>query len=32
VIETYASACSCGSFDRQLVCGDELRLKEVEVH
>ena len=25
------AACSCGSFDRELVTGDELRLKDVEV-
>ncbi|MDB4959794.1 MAG: [NiFe] hydrogenase nickel incorporation protein HypA [Myxococcales bacterium] len=25
------AACVCGSFDRELICGDELRLKEVEV-
>lgn len=28
---SLASPCPCGSFDRELVSGDELRLKEVEV-
>lgn len=26
-----AAPCGCGSFDRELVVGDELRLKDVEV-
>jgi hydrogenase nickel incorporation protein HypA/HybF len=28
---SYGAPCPCGSFDRELVNGDELRLKEVEV-
>jgi hydrogenase nickel incorporation protein HypA/HybF len=28
---SLVAACTCGSFDRELVAGDELRLKEVEV-
>lgn len=28
---SFAEPCACGSFDRVLVAGDELRLKEVEV-
>lgn len=28
---SLASPCPCGSFDRELVAGDELRLKEIEV-
>jgi hydrogenase nickel incorporation protein HypA/HybF len=28
---SYAQPCSCGSFDRQLVTGAELKLVEVEV-
>ena len=30
-IRAFATPCTCGSFDRALVCGDELRLTEVEV-
>ncbi len=30
-MRTLASPCSCGSFDRELVAGNELRLVEVEV-
>ena len=29
--DSLSSSCSCGSFDRHLCAGDELRLKEVEV-
>ncbi len=29
---SFAAACTCGSFDRALIAGDELRLKDVEVH
>lgn len=29
--DSFAAPCTCGSFDRELLCGDELRLKEVEV-
>jgi hydrogenase nickel incorporation protein HypA/HybF len=29
--DSLASPCSCGSFDRELRAGNELRLKEVEV-
>jgi hydrogenase nickel incorporation protein HypA/HybF len=28
---TLATPCPCGSFDRELVAGDELRLVEVEI-
>jgi hydrogenase nickel incorporation protein HypA/HybF len=28
---SFATACSCGSFDRALVAGDELLLRDVEV-
>ena len=28
---SFASPCTCGSYERTLVTGDELRLKEVEV-
>jgi hydrogenase nickel incorporation protein HypA/HybF len=31
-IASFACACTCGSFDRELVSGDELRLKEVELY
>jgi hydrogenase nickel incorporation protein HypA/HybF len=27
----WAAACPCGSFDREIIAGDELRLKSVEV-
>jgi hydrogenase nickel incorporation protein HypA/HybF len=30
-IASFAAPCECGSFDRELVCGDEIRIKEVEV-
>ncbi len=30
-MRALASACTCGSFDRELVAGAELRLKDVEV-
>lgn len=30
-IDSLASPCDCGSFDRELLSGHELRLKEVEV-
>jgi hydrogenase nickel incorporation protein HypA/HybF len=30
-ISSLATPCTCGSFDRELLAGDELRLKEVEV-
>lgn len=30
-LASYAMPCACGSFDRELVAGDELRLTEVEV-
>lgn len=30
-LRSLAAPCTCGSFDRELVAGDELRLKEVEV-
>lgn len=30
-MRSLASPCSCGSFDRELVAGNELRLVEVEV-
>lgn len=30
-IASYSSPCACGSFDRDLVCGDEIRVMEVEV-
>jgi len=29
--ETWVSACTCGSLDRDLVCGQEIRIKELEV-
>jgi len=29
---SFASPCSCGSFDRELLAGDELRLEEVEIY
>jgi len=29
---SFASPCPCGSFDRELLAGDELRLEEVEVY
>jgi hydrogenase nickel incorporation protein HypA/HybF len=29
---SLASPCSCGSFDRELLAGDELRLEEVEIY
>jgi hydrogenase nickel incorporation protein HypA/HybF len=28
---SYGAPCTCGSFDRELLCGDELRVKEAEV-
>jgi hydrogenase nickel incorporation protein HypA/HybF len=28
---SLTAACACGSFDRELIAGGELRLKEVEV-
>jgi hydrogenase nickel incorporation protein HypA/HybF len=28
---SFAAPCACGSFDRELVCGDEIRIKEIEV-
>jgi hydrogenase nickel incorporation protein HypA/HybF len=31
-IRSLIEACACGSFDRELLAGDELRLKEVEVY
>lgn len=30
-LEHLTAPCSCGSFDLQLLAGDEIRLKEVEV-
>jgi hydrogenase nickel incorporation protein HypA/HybF len=30
-MRSLIAACPCGSFDRELVSGDELRIKEVEV-
>lgn len=30
-VGSFADPCGCGSFDKQVVAGDELRLKEVEV-
>ncbi len=30
-LEAYATPCACGCFDRDLVCGDEIRVREVEV-
>lgn len=30
-IAAYATPCVCGCFDRELVCGDEIRIKEIEV-
>jgi len=30
-MRTLAAPCACGSFDRELVAGDEIRLKDVEV-
>lgn len=30
-VEALGVPCACGSFDRQLLAGDELRLKELEV-
>ncbi len=32
VPRSFASPCPCGSFDRELLAGDELRLVEVEIH
>lgn len=29
---SLASPCPCGSFDRDLIAGDELRLEEVELY
>jgi hydrogenase nickel incorporation protein HypA/HybF len=29
---SFASPCPCGSFDRELLAGDELRLEEVETY
>jgi hydrogenase nickel incorporation protein HypA/HybF len=30
-VRSLASACPCGSYDRELIAGTELRLKELEV-
>src|SRR5262245_34509044 len=30
-VRTLAAPCGCGSFDRELTAGDEIRLKDVEV-
>ena len=30
-MRSFASPCTCGSFDRELVAGGELRLVEVEI-
>lgn len=30
-VRSFATPCACGSFDRELVHGDDLRLVEVEV-
>lgn len=29
--ETWVSACACGSLDRELICGREILIKELEV-
>jgi hydrogenase nickel incorporation protein HypA/HybF len=31
-LPSFTSPCACGSFDHELLAGDELRLKEVEVY
>jgi len=30
-IDTWCSSCQCGSFDRDVVSGQELRIKDLEV-
>jgi hydrogenase nickel incorporation protein HypA/HybF len=31
-LRSFASPCPCGSFDHELLAGDELRLEEVEIY
>jgi hydrogenase nickel incorporation protein HypA/HybF len=31
-LRSFASPCACGSFDHELLAGDELRLEEVEIY